>query len=66
MAQDTKQLELRFQSENNSNQSQIKQLKNMNENYKQDIERLHKLMAERKQDFDKLQKDVLPLLFKKI
>jgi len=51
---DVKQLAIKYSAERSADQSQIKQLKQMNENYKSELEKLYDLMGQRKNDFDSL------------
>ena len=58
MKQDIKQLAIKYGADKAADQSQIKQLKQMNENYKAELEKLYELLNQRKVDFDALVKQV--------
>jgi chromosome segregation ATPase len=53
-ATDVKQLAIKYSADKAADQSQIKQLKQVNENYKAEIEKLYELIEQRKVDFDTL------------
>jgi len=55
-ATDVKQLAIKYSADKAADQSQIKQLKQVNENYKAEIEKLYELIEQRKADFDTLNK----------
>eukprot|EP00331_Platyophrya_macrostoma_P009906 CAMPEP_0176423328 /NCGR_PEP_ID=MMETSP0127-20121128/10219_1 /TAXON_ID=938130 /ORGANISM="Platyophrya macrostoma, Strain WH" /LENGTH=294 /DNA_ID=CAMNT_0017804259 /DNA_START=19 /DNA_END=903 /DNA_ORIENTATION=- len=52
---DIKQLAIRYGADKAADQSQIKQLKQMNENYKNELQKVYELMSQRKSDYDQLQ-----------
>jgi chromosome segregation ATPase len=54
---DVKQISIKFGAEKAADQSQIKQLKQMNENFKAELEKLYELMNQRKAEYDNLQKN---------
>jgi len=54
---DIKQLSIKFGAEKAADQSQIKQLKQMNENYKAELEKLYELMNQRKAEYENIQKN---------
>jgi DNA repair exonuclease SbcCD ATPase subunit len=51
---DVKQLAIKYSADKAADQSQIKQLKQVNENYKTEIEKLYELIEQRKADFENL------------
>jgi chromosome segregation ATPase len=53
-ATDVKQLAIKYSADKAADQSQIKQLKQVNENYKAEIEKLYELIEQRKADFETL------------
>ena len=59
LCQDVKQLAIKYSADKAADQSQIKQLKQVNENYKAEIEKLYELIEQRKADFDTLNKQVI-------
>lgn len=56
---DVKQLAIKYSAEKAADQSQIKQLKQMNENYAAELEKLYELMNQRKIDFDAQARQVI-------
>lgn len=55
---DVKQLSIKYGSEKASDQSQIKQLKQMVENYKEELDKLYELIGHKKKDHEALQNEV--------
>jgi len=51
---DVKQLAIKYGAEKAADQAQIKQLKQMNENYKAELEKLYELMNQRKQEMENM------------
>lgn len=49
-------------SERAADQSQIKQLKQLNENYKEEVEKLYDLINQRKVDHESLAKEVAVIM----
>lgn len=58
LLQDVKKLAIKYSAEKAADQSQIKQLKQMNDNYKSEISKLYELMDQRKEDFENLNAEV--------
>ena len=56
-----KQLAIKYSAEKAGDMSQIKQLKQMNDNYKSELEKLYELLNQRKIDYDDLVKQVFIL-----
>ncbi len=56
-------MSIKYSAERSADQSQIKQLKQMNENYKSELEKLYDLMGQRKNDFDSLAQQVMNFLY---
>lgn len=56
-----KQLTIKYSSERAADQSQIKQLKQLVENYKEELTRLYDLVGQKKKDYENLQHQVIIL-----
>lgn len=49
---------IKYSSDRAADQAQIKQLKQMNENYQDELEKLYELINQRKTEYDNLAKQV--------
>lgn len=49
---------IKYSSDRAADQAQIKQLKQMNENYQDELEKLYELINQRKAEYDNLAKQV--------